>query len=72
MTLDVFKFFKNSPQYNRLIGNDYMFVEYKCPIDVEKFKLWTDTPFITYVISGRKDWTSVNKTYPLNICYFLD
>ncbi|GGZ93256.1 helix-turn-helix domain-containing protein [Algibacter mikhailovii] len=66
MTLDVFKFFKNSPQYNRLIGNDYMFVEYKCPIDVEKFKLWTDTPFMTYVISGRKDWTSVNKTYPLN------
>ncbi|MFD2726337.1 helix-turn-helix domain-containing protein [Hyunsoonleella rubra] len=65
MTLDVYKYFKNSPQYNRLVGNDYMFVEYKCPIDVEKFKLWTDTPLLTYVISGKKDWTSINKTYSL-------
>lgn len=65
MTLDVYKFFQNNPRFNKLIGNDYMFVEYKCPIDAEKFKLWTDTPFITYVISGKKDWTSINKTYPL-------
>ncbi|TBN06345.1 AraC family transcriptional regulator [Hyunsoonleella flava] len=65
MTLNVFEYFKNSPQYNRLVGNDYMFVEYKCPIDVEKFKLWTDTPLLTYVISGKKDWTSINKTYSL-------
>ncbi|TGV01492.1 helix-turn-helix domain-containing protein [Flavivirga rizhaonensis] len=66
MTLDVFKYFKNDPKNNKLIGDDYLFVEYKCPIEVEKFKLWTDTPFITYVISGKKDWTSVNKTYPLH------
>ncbi len=66
MTLDVFKYFKNHPKHNKLIGDDYLFVEYKCPIEVEKFKLWTDTPFITYVISGKKDWTSVNKTYPLH------
>ncbi|AUP77633.1 helix-turn-helix domain-containing protein [Flavivirga eckloniae] len=65
MLLDVYKFFLNQPKYNKLIGNDYLFVEYKCPIDVEKFKLWTDTPFITYVISGKKDWTSVNKTYAI-------
>ncbi|MEC3907776.1 AraC family transcriptional regulator [Tamlana sp. 2201CG12-4] len=66
MTLDVYKYFQNSPKYNKLIGNDYMFVEYKCPLDVEKFKLWTHTPLITYVISGKKDWTSIHKTYPLN------
>ncbi|GAA4884816.1 AraC family transcriptional regulator [Flaviramulus aquimarinus] len=66
MTLDVFQYFKNDPKHNKLIGDDYLFVEYKCPIDVEQFKLWTDTPFITYVISGKKDWTSVNKTYPLH------
>lgn len=66
MTLDVFKYFKNDPKNNKLIGDDYLFVEYKCPIEVEKFKLWTDTPFMTYVISGKKDWTSVNRTYPLH------
>ena len=58
MTLDVFNYFLNQPQHNKLIGDDYLFVEYKCPIEVEKFKLWTDTPFITYVISGK------NKTCP--------
>lgn len=66
MTLDIYDYFLNNPKLTKLVGNDYLFVEYKCPIDVEKFKLWTDTPFITYVISGKKDWTSVNKTYPLN------
>lgn len=66
MVVDVFKYFKNDPKNNKLIGDDYLFVEYKCPIEVERFKLWTDTPFITYVISGKKDWTSVHKTYPLN------
>lgn len=65
MTLDVFKYFENHPRYNKLIGNDYMFVEYKCPIDSEKFKLWTDSHFITYVISGKKDWTSFKKTYSI-------
>ncbi len=66
MTVDVFKYFKNNPKHNKLIGDDYLFVEYKCPIEVEKFKLWTDTPFITYVISGKKDWTSINKTFSLH------
>jgi AraC-like DNA-binding protein len=63
MALDVYKYFLKHPRYNKLVGNDFLMVEYKCPIDVENFKLWTDTPFITYVISGEKDWTSLNKTY---------
>jgi len=65
MTINVHNHFLNHPKYNKLIGNDYLFVEYKCPIEIEKFKLWTDTPFITYVISGRKDWTAFDKTYTI-------
>jgi len=65
MAVEVYKHFINHPKYNKLIGNDYMFVEYKCPIEIEKFKLWTDIPFITYVISGRKDWTAIDKTYTI-------
>ncbi len=40
-----------------------MFVEYKCPLEVENFKLWTDTPILNYVISGEKDWSAIEKTY---------
>ena len=66
MAVELFDFFVNYPTGAKLIGDDYMFVEYKCPIDSEKFKLWTDTPFLSYVISGKKDWTAVDGTYTIN------
>lgn len=65
MALDLFDFFVKYPTQAKLIGDDYMFVEYKCPIDAEKFKLWTDTPFLSFVISGKKDWTAIDGTYTI-------
>ena len=65
MAIDVYNHFLKHPRYNKLVGNDFLLVEYKCPIEVENFKLWTDTPFITYVISGKKDWTAIDKTYTI-------
>jgi AraC-like DNA-binding protein len=65
MALELFEFFTEYPTHAKLIGDDYMFVEYRCPIDAEKFKLWTDTPFLSYVISGKKDWTAVDGTYTI-------
>lgn len=66
MAVDIFKYFSRHPRYNKLVGDDFLFVEYKCPLEVENFKLWTDTPFINYVISGKKDWTALDKTYEIN------
>ena len=63
MIVDAYKHFKDHPKYNKLVGNDFLLVEYKCPLKSEEFKLWTESHFITYVISGRKDWTTLNKTY---------
>jgi len=60
-TLDVYQFFKHHPAFNKLIGDDYLFVEYKCPINAEQFKLWSESDFISYVISGKKDWTSLHQ-----------
>ena len=65
MAIDVYKYFLKHPRYKKLVGNDFLLVEYKCPLDVEKFKLWTETPFITYAISGQKDWTAIDKTYTI-------
>lgn len=66
MTVDVHKYFLKHPKFNKLVGDDFLFVEYKCPLEVENFKLWTDTPILNYVISGKKDWTALEKTYTVH------
>ena len=66
MSLELHDFFLKYPTNSKLIGDDYLFVEYKCPLDSDKFKMWTDTPFLSYVISGKKDWTSIDKTYTIS------
>ena len=65
MIIDVYEYFKKHPKYNKLVGDNYLFVEYKCPINVEEYQLWTDSHLITYVINGRKDWISAEKTYEI-------
>jgi len=37
MAIDIYKYFLKQPRYNKLVGNDYLMVEYKCPIVVENF-----------------------------------
>ncbi len=60
---DIYNHFKDDPRYNKLIGNDYLFAEYKCPIETEKFQFMSELNFITYVVSGRKDWFASGKKY---------
>lgn len=67
MIVDVYQYFKKHPGYNKLVGNNFLFVEYKCPINVKEFQLWADSHMITYVINGRKDWITSNKTYELTV-----
>lgn len=66
MIVDIVTYFSRHPKFNKLIGDDYMFVEYKCPLEVENFKLWTDTPILSYVISGKKDWTAFEGKYTVH------
>lgn len=40
-----------------------MILEYKCPIDVDKLQVLLESNFITYVISGKKDWITGDRTY---------
>lgn len=51
------------PSYNKIIGSGYLIVEYKCPIETEKFKLLTEESFIIYTISGEKDWIASGKIF---------
>ncbi|MGX1928163.1 AraC family transcriptional regulator [Flagellimonas sp. 2504JD4-2] len=65
MIVDIQQYFRRHPRYNKLVGDDYLFVEYKCPIDVENFQLFSDSHIINYVISGRKDWFSPDQTFEI-------
>lgn len=63
--INAYEYFKNHPKYNKLVGNDFLFVEYKCPINIEEYQLWIESHLITYVISGKKDWITSKKTHKL-------
>lgn len=63
--INAYEYFKNHPRFNKLVGNDFLFVEYKCPINIEEYQLWIENHLITYVISGKKDWISSKKTHKL-------
>lgn len=64
--INAYEYFKNHPNFNKLVGNDFLFVEYKCPLNIEEYQLWVESHLITYVISGKKDWITSNKTYALS------
>ncbi len=65
MIVDVQQYFRKHPSFNKLIGDNYLFVEYKCPINVENFQLFTDAHIINYVISGKKDWFAPNQSFEI-------
>ncbi|WP_299526005.1 AraC family transcriptional regulator [uncultured Lutibacter sp.] len=63
--INAYEYFKNHPKFNKLVGDDFLFVEYKCPINIEEYQLWIENHLITYVISGKKDWITSRKTHKL-------
>jgi AraC-like DNA-binding protein len=65
IVINAYEYFKNNPKFNKLVGNDFLFVEYKCPLNIEEYQLWVENHLITYVISGKKDWISSKKTHEL-------
>lgn len=73
MVIDIYNYFKNRPGFNKLIGEDYLIIEYKCPLDVEDYQFWTESNLITFVINGKKDWISSGEVYPIKAgdCLFI-
>jgi AraC-like DNA-binding protein len=53
---DSYQHFLETPGYNKIIGDDYLIVEFKCPIKEEIFKAWSECHSIVYVLSGKKKW----------------
>ena len=60
---DSYKHFLETPGYNKIIGEDYLIVEFKCPIKEELFTAWSECHSIVYVLSGQKKWITPENDY---------
>lgn len=56
--LNVYDFMKELPSSKRLIINDLLFADYKCPLSETRFDMWTHHNYFVYVIKGKKKWFS--------------
>lgn len=60
---DSYQHFLETPGYNKIIGDDYLIVEFKCPIKEELFTAWSECHSIVYVLSGQKKWITPQDEY---------
>ncbi len=60
---DSYKHFLETPGYNKIIGDDYLIVEFKCPIKDELFTAWSECHSIVHVLSGQKKWITPANEY---------
>lgn len=60
---DSYKHFLETPGYHKIIGEDYLIVEFKCPIKEELFDAWSECHSIVYVLNGQKKWITPSKDY---------
>jgi AraC family transcriptional regulator, exoenzyme S synthesis regulatory protein ExsA len=59
--LNVYDFMKDLPASKRLIINDLVFADYKCPLSHSRFDMWTHHNYFVYVMKGKKKWFAQNK-----------
>ena len=59
--LNVYDFMKDLPASKRLIVNDLLFADYKCPLSHSRFDMWTHHNYFVYVMKGKKKWFVQNK-----------
>ncbi|TNJ45277.1 helix-turn-helix transcriptional regulator [Tamlana fucoidanivorans] len=60
---DSYQHFLQTPGYNKIIGEDYLIVEFKCPIKEELFTAWSECHSVVYVLSGQKKWITPANDY---------
>ncbi|WP_242117080.1 helix-turn-helix domain-containing protein [Aestuariivivens sediminicola] len=60
---DSYKHFLETPGYHKIIGEDYLIVEFKCPIKEELFDAWSECHSIVYVLNGQKKWITPSADY---------
>ena len=66
LLFDSYTHFKEDPSYKKIVGDNYLIVEFKCPIDEESFHAWSECHYIAYVLSGKKSWMTHQNKWTLS------
>ncbi len=56
--LNVYEFMRDLPANKRLIVNDLVFADYKCPLSETRYDMWSHHNYFVFVIKGKKKWSS--------------
>ena len=59
--LNVYDFMKDLPASKRLIVNELVFADYKCPLSETRFDMWSHHNYFVYVMKGKKKWFAGDK-----------
>ncbi len=51
--------------FNKFAVGELLFVEYKCPIEQDAAGVWTPMDYFVHVLSGKKTWRTMERTWAL-------
>ena len=58
MVYDFYETMKGDIVFNKFEVGNILFVEYKCPLEQDTVKIWSQYDYIIYILSGEKTWSS--------------
>lgn len=60
-----FEFIKGGLHFNKFEVGDLIVVEYSCPLEDEQLGLFSQSDYMVHVLSGKKNWKTVNGEWAL-------
>lgn len=66
MVIDAYRYFRESPKFNKLKGEEYLFLEYKCPLEIDLAPIWSEYHYIVFVLSGKKTWCTRERQWTVH------
>lgn len=52
--------------FNSFEVEGLLLVEYNCPLDAEYVKIWSESDYVIYVLSGKKTWKTIDESWEAN------
>ena len=71
--LNLYDTLRTSLQFRKFEVGDLLFVSYSCPLEEKSFRIWTQSDYLIYVLSGKKTWYTPEGSWTAekNQCYYL-
>jgi len=54
---------KRSNSFPKMEVSELLFVEYTCPVEEQKFGIWSNNNYFAFISSGKKVWRTIYNSY---------